>query len=374
MKLAVLGPISPFRGGIARHTTTLARALAAQGGTEVETFSFSRLYPERLYPGESDRDPAAAVPGDLAPTFVLDTLSPASWQRTVRAVLDGRPRAVVIPAWTFFVAPALGSVARGLARRGVRVATVAHNADDHEGAWWKSALMRRQLRASDCVVTHNAPLARAVGRLAPNVPVSVSPHPLYDDYPAPRGRLARRAPVELLMFGLVRPYKGLDLLLDALARLPAGRVHLSVVGEFWNDLDRTEARIAELGIADRVELVPRYVDDAEAAEYFGRADAVVLPYLSASGSGVAALAHWYGCPVVASDVEGLAEAVEPGRTGWLFPLRDVDALAQLLSVDVHPQAKRAMAPHLDALRAQLSWPSFAGHLLQAIEAVPEGPS
>jgi glycosyltransferase involved in cell wall biosynthesis len=232
--------------------------------------------------------------------------------------------------------------------------------------------MRRQLRASDCVVTHNAPLGRAVERLVPDIPVSVSPHPLYDDYPAPRGTLSRRAPVELLMFGLVRPYKGLDVLLDALARLPGGRVHLSIVGEFWTDLGRTEARIAELAIADRVEIVPRYVDDAEAAEFFGRADAVVLPYLSASGSGVIALAHWYGCPVLASRVEGLAEAVEPGRTGWLFPARDADALARLLARDVHPQAKRAMASHLDGLRTRLSWAGFAGNLLRAIEAVPEG--
>ncbi|MEM1346615.1 MAG: glycosyltransferase [Pseudomonadota bacterium] len=374
MKIAVLGPITPFRGGIARHTTALARALAARSDTTLETLSFSRLYPRRLYPGESDRDPEAQPPQDLAPRFVLDTLSPLSWQRTTRALLQAQPEVAVLPAWTFFVAPALGTVARRLARRGVRIVTVAHNAGDHESARWKSAALRYQLGASHQIITHNAPLARALEALAPGVPVSISPHPLYDDYPTPCGLLPRRAPLELLMFGLVRPYKGLDVLLSALARVPAGRVHLSVVGEFWTDLRQTEARLAALGIADRVEIVARYVSDAEAAEYFARADAAVLPYLSASGSGVAALAHWYGRPVVASDVAGLAEAVEPAKTGWLFPAGDAEALARLITEELSPAAHQAMAPHLARLRERLSWAGFAEHLLKAAEAAPAPPS
>ena len=142
----------------------------------------------------------------------------------------------------------------------------------------------------------------------PETPIEVSAHPVYDDYPEPRGTLAREAGLELLFFGLIRPYKGLDLALEALAASGRDDVRLSVVGEFWEGRDQIDALIARLALEDRVTLVPRYVTDAEAAEYFSRSDALVAPYRSATGSGVVALAQWYARPVIASDVPGLAEA------------------------------------------------------------------
>jgi glycosyltransferase involved in cell wall biosynthesis len=198
----------------------------------------------------------------------------------------------------------------------------------------------------------------------PGLPTRVCPHPLYDDYPAAAGSLPRRAGLELLFFGLVRPYKGLDLLLDALALCPDVDLHLSIVGEFWSGLDAARERIARAGLESRVELVPRHVSDAEAAEYFARADALVAPYRAASGSGVLALAQWYGVPVIASDVAGLAEAVDDGRTGWLFPAGDAQALADVLRHRASRAAAQAMAGELAALRDSLTWRRLAEAVLQ----------
>ncbi|MEL6219615.1 MAG: glycosyltransferase, partial [Pseudomonadota bacterium] len=303
MKVVVIGPVAPFRGGISRHTGALARAIGERPGVALRTLSFSRLYPRRLYPGESDRDPDLSPNLALDPSFTLDALDPRSWRRVAVHLTEDPPDLVVMPAWTFFVAPCLGWIARRLSQAGIAVAMIVHNAEDHEAAWWTRRLGRYQLSAAARMVTHNHALADRIKARLPGMPIAVHPHPSYDDYPEPEGLLERRADLELLCFGLVRRYKGLEIALRAVAACRRD-VRLSVVGEFWEGRAETEALIRELGLAERVELVPRYVSDAEASEHFARADAVLAPYLAVSGSGVLALAQHYGRPVVASDLPG----------------------------------------------------------------------
>lgn len=359
MKICVIGPVSPFRSGIARHTTALVRALSARPDTDVSVVSFSRQYPRSLFPGASDIDPAAAQPEGVETRFILDTVNPLSWRRVARAALDSGPDLAVIPAWTFFTAPCLGYLARALRRAGIPVAMVVHNAEDHEAAGWKRRLSRFQLHQATRFVTHNASIAADLHRLVPGVSTVVQPHPVYDDYPKPRGTLQREAGLELLFFGLVRPYKGLDIALTALARARRRDIRLAIVGEFWQGRAETEALISEHGLRDSIELVPRYVADHEAAEYFARADVVVAPYRTATGSGVLALAQWYRRPVIVSDTPGLAETVVHGRNGWIFPVDDAESLSVLLDECVTRQAADAMGPALEQALEVLSWPRFA---------------
>lgn len=363
MRVAIIGPVTPFRSGIARHTTAIACELARRENVDVSIVSFARQYPKFLYPGESEIDPDAQSPEGIEYDFRLDSMNPLSWRVAAQNALSGKPDLAVIPAWTFFLAPCLGFVARALRRRGVPVVMVVHNAEDHESAHWKTALSRFQLRQASRFQTHNAAIAADLQRLVPGIPVVIRPHPVYDDYPQPLGLLPREASLELLFFGLVRPYKGLDIALRALAASGLDDVRLSVVGEFWQGRTETEALIRELGLHDRVELVPRYVSDQEAAEYFARCDALVAPYVSATGSGVLALAQWYGRPVIASDVPGLSQSVIDGGTGWLFPVGDVSALAELLRAEVSRRSAQAMGPALQSVRNDLSWKHFADAIL-----------
>ncbi|MEO1153794.1 MAG: glycosyltransferase family 4 protein [Pseudomonadota bacterium] len=361
MRVAIIGPIAPFRSGIARHTTALARELAGRADVEIKVFSFARLYPKRLYPGERETDPSMSVPAELDTHFTLDTLNPLTWRNGIREVAAWSPDLVVLPAWSFVVAPALGAIARGLRVRGYAVTIIVHNAEDHEAAGWKTALSRFQLRQATRFVTHNAGLDAALDRLMPGIPTDVCPHPVYDDFPPATGALPRRAPLELLFFGLVRPYKGLDIALDALAQASVD-AHLTIAGEFWEGRDETETRIDQLGLRDRVEVVPRYVSDAEAAELFARADALVAPYRSVTGSGVVAMAQWYGLPVIASDLPGFAEVIEDRTTGWLVPVGDVDALATRIE-GITANSAAAMGPAIATARDRLSWARFADVVL-----------
>jgi glycosyltransferase involved in cell wall biosynthesis len=357
MKIALIGPFPPFRSGIARHTRALADALSAYG--DVGRFSFSRQYPKWLFPGESDRDENAPVAGA---DYCIDSIDPLSWRRTLTQVQAFAPDIAVIPAWTFFVAPALGFLARALRRDGVRVVSIVHNAADHEAAAWKSWLLKGQIRAADAIVTHTASLADTVRDIAPDARTEVSPHPLFS-YPAAKGTLPRRARLELLTFGLQRPYKGAGVLVDAMARCRNANVALSIVGEFWNGEEALRALIGSHRLDDRIELVPRYVADEEAAEYFHRADIVVLPYTQVTGSGVAPLAFHYRKPVIASDLEGFRDMIEEGVTGWRVPAGDPDALAAVIKARAEAGDAALLHPGIEAACARLSWSAFARTVL-----------
>lgn len=366
MKITMVAPVPPFRGGIARHSHALARALAERTGVDITLETFARLYPRRLYPGTDDRDPDGAKVSGMTVRTDLDCINPFSWRRVADRIVGERPDLVVMPAWTFFVAPALASIARRLRREDIPVLAMVHNVGDHEESGWKRMLIDRQLRAADMFMTHNDELADMLRERLGDVPVAVNPHPMFDDFPAARGTLERRAPLELLFFGLVRPYKGLDVALDALARPGLEHVRLTVAGEFWQRLEETRDRIGWLGLEERVDLIPRYVPDAEAAELFARADAVLLPYRKASASGVIPLARHYRKPVVASRIAGLMDQVEFGEDGWLFEVGDSAALADLLG-QIDRESVERMEVGLERAAERLGWDVFAARLIALAE-------
>lgn len=323
-RIALIGPVLPFRGGIAQHTTELARALAER--SELVLLSFSRLYPAAIFPGGSDRDPALVGHAEPGARYVLDTLGPRTWTRAAHEVVAAAADALVLPWWTFYFAPCFLSIARRVRVAGIPVVFVCHNVTDHEAAWWKRAAARAVLGCGAAWVVHTSGEARELASLLPGAEAVVSPHPTHDRFPPAAGVLARRAGLELLFFGFVRPYKGLDVLIEAMGMLRGEDVRLTVAGEAWKGMDATLERVRELGVEDLVEFDTRYLPDEEVAELFERADVVVLPYRSATGSGVVPVAYNYRRPVVVTAVGGLPEVVEDGRTGRIVPPEDPVAL------------------------------------------------
>ncbi len=365
MKIAVIGPVPPFRSGVAKHTGELAKALSAHG--EVRTISFSRQYPGLLFPGEDDRDLRTRRNAPDETEYELDSISPISWRRVASDLAEWKPDLAVLPAWTFFTAPGLTYVSNALRKAGTHVVSVVHNAVDHEGAGWKRALLTRQILASDSAVTHNRGLAEAIAGFAPDLPVAVCPHPLFD-FPEPKGLLRRRAKLELLMFGLIRPYKGADLLVEAMGELAGEDVCVSIVGEMWGDGAALMRQIAASPASEQIELVPEFQSDEYAAEYFARADIVVLPYRHVTGSGVVPVAMRYARPVIASDLPGFRETVVPGVTGWLAHPQDTGHLASLIRERLERGDAGALRPGLMAARERMTWPRFARAVLVSARA------
>jgi len=309
--------------------------------------SFLRQYPERFFPGKTQLADGPAL-GGTRPALggtrpaqrLLDTLDPRTWRRTARRVADDGGEVAVFKYWMPFFAPALGTVARGLRRRGVRVVAVVDNALPHERRPGDRWLARYVLGACDGLIVMSDQVRGDVEALGVGGRIVQIGHPTYDFFGEALDRGAARsalglpldAPV-LLFFGFIRRYKGLHILLNAMpairARLPDAR--LVVSGEFYADEDELRARAAQLGLLEGDEPAVRfdadYIADDRVATYFSAADVVVQPYVSATQSGVAGIAFHFGRPLVVTDVGGLAETVPHERAGLVVPPEDPAALA-----------------------------------------------
>jgi len=357
-RIAIIGPLPPLRGGISEFGLRLHRALV--GICAPHTFAFSRQYPALLYPGPSDRNPDAEAIDDSGVAYTLDSMNPFTWLATARAALKTRPLALVVQWWTVFWWPAFYIIARFVRRRGTPVILLCHNMVDHEGAAWKRFLSARMMRQADAFVVHSTEHRQQIERQFPGRPIMFAPIPAYHEHPPSSTSLPKRGRLELLFFGFIRPYKGLDVLLDALELLQDEDVYLTVAGEAWNDSERTIARLRRME-SEKIELHIEFVSDSSAAALIERADAVVLPYLAASGSAVTALAYNFDTPVIASRIGGLCDAVVEGQTGVLFRAGDAHDLAEAIR-NIDRDKLAAMTSSVASYRSQNGWGAYAGKL------------
>ena len=201
-----------------------------------------------------------------------------------------------------------------------------------------------------------------LAKLLPKANISVHPIPLFDSFPNPTKIIPRLSPTEFLFFGFIRPYKGLDVLLEAVTLLKDCDFHLTVVGEFWRD-ERWATRFVERsGLGGKVEFVPRYVSDVEAAEYFARTDAVILPYRTATSSAVISLAYHYNKPVIASEVGGLPDVIEHGATGLLVKPGSPHDLAEALKTAIKNPGWYKVE-RITLIKDRLTWDTFVTGVL-----------
>ena len=355
-KVMVIGPVLPFRGGIAQHTTLLSRAFAASHDSQV--LSFKRLYPMMLFPGESDRDPDYQGHVEANTEYLLDSMNPLTWWRAIKKIRQVQPDVVLMPWWTLFLGPLFAYIAWSLKRNGIEVVFFCHNVLDHEEAAWKRSLTRLVLTQGNRYVVHTQIDEARLRELVPAARIAVHPHPIYNQFPEPKRQLTRRAGLELLFYGFVRPYKGLDNLIESMGLLKGEDVFLTVAGEFWVGRERIQERVVELGIESQIEISPRYHSDEETAELFTRADAVVLPYKSATGSGVVPIAYHYNRPVIVTRVGGLPDVVLDGETGRIVSQNDVNALAVAIR-EMSEASCIAMHPKIREFKQTLTWESLA---------------
>ena len=349
MRIAIVGPTHPYKGGIAQYTTELAHRLN-KSGHHVRIESWSHQYPRLLYPGQlTVATPERPVYPDTV--RLLSWRRPDSWFRRGRAIRASGADLVVLVVASPVQMPAyrcLLTTLRG-GRNRPQVVAQCHNVLPHERRAIDVRLMRSVLGRVDLVLVHsqeqgdvarelvNVPVT--VERMAPMVVASAVGH-------EPDPTVHRR----LLFFGLVRPYKGLDVLLRALAAGPSD-VSLVVAGEFWGGVGPTEKLVAELGISGRVDLRPGYVDAEDVPALFRDVDALGLPYRSATASFNAYLGFEHGVPVIASRVGTLPDDVRDGVDGLLCEPDDVESLASALSVfysDDTPSRLRAKVLGPDA--------------------------
>lgn len=336
LRIAVVGPVYPYKGGITHYTGLLARHLALTH--EVQVFSFSLQYPRFIYPGEEQRDYADDSFKIDGTRYLLNSVNPFTWLRTAAAISRFAPDLVIIPWWNPFFGPAFATVAllSKLFSR-AKVLFLIHNVLPHERLPFDRLITTFTLNRGDFYIAQSCENETALLELLPDPVYRKALLPTYstsgpNDLGLEEARRNLKLPAGkkiMLFFGFVREYKGLIYLIEA---LPAIREKLPdtmllVVGDFHHDKEKYLQRIEELGVGSMVEIRDGYIPDREVGGYFSAADLVVLPYASATQSGIVQIAFGAGRPVVVTSVGGLPEVVEDGRTGFVVPPKDVPALA-----------------------------------------------
>jgi glycosyltransferase involved in cell wall biosynthesis len=355
--VCVVGPVAPYRGGIAQYTDSLVSAFRSTN-QPVVAFSFKRQYPAFLYPGETDKSAEAHFQNDTR--YTLDSNNPVTWFRAAKEIASTRPKIVYISWWTIFWQPAFMLMTRYLQKKGVKVIYLCHNVYDHDASALKKALTKRLIRYAGGYLVHSREQEVLLREITPDAPILVRQHPVYDIFPKPTTKRDTSAKLKLLFIGLIRPYKGLDVLLEAIEKTPASdrkNMEFSVVGEYWGDKEELAERLDDLEIKHEL----RFVSDQEMVDYIARSDAVVLPYKSATGSGIIPVSYYCGKPVVATNVGGLAEVVKDGKTGWLTKPGDAADLSGTLR-KLSTEKCRSMSVDIKAWVKENSWEAMAASL------------
>lgn len=372
-RIVLVGPMYPYRGGIAHLSETMAACLLERGH-KVHAITFTRQYPAPLFPGRTQYETGTKLERAVVADRLIDTINPFSWWRAAGRIQELGAEVVIFRYWIPFFAPVFGTIARILARKNIQSIVVVDNALPHERRPGDVVLGRYFFGAMQGCVAMSSAVDRDLDQLRVSCSRALAPHPVYDSFGKPSDRakarekmgLAKDLPV-ILFFGFVRRYKGLHVLLES---MPAVRdalpdVRLLVAGEFYDDEEPYQEKVKSLDLQNQVKLVNQYIPKDGVADYFAAADVVVQPYLSATQSGVAQVAYQFEVPIITTDVGGLAEIVPHEEAGLIVPPNDAAALAKAIVRYFVNNMQASLTVGVRRQKRSLGW----DQLLDAIESV-----
>ncbi|AMM50510.1 glycosyl transferase family 1 [Rufibacter sp. DG15C] len=359
--IVMIGPAYPFRGGIAAFNERLAQTWQAMGHT-VEIITFTVQYPSFLFPGKSQFSDEPAPKGLLI-NRKLNSINPLSWIKVGLEIKYKRPDILFVRFWLPFIGPSLGTVARLVkANKHTKVIALTDNVIPHEHRLGDKLLTQYFVDSCDGFVSMSDSVTKDLAKFTSQKEILFQPHPIYDVFgPAIDKQLARKQlgllkKRYILFFGFIRAYKGLDLLLEALAdsRLKELCVNLVVAGEYYEAADRYVTIIEKNHLSERVYLNTEYIPDSKVAAYFSATDIVVQPYKTATQSGVTQIAYHYNKPMVVTNVGGLPEIVPHGKVGYVVNVNPKEIADAIVDYYIN-ERESEMVNNIKEEKKRFSW-------------------
>jgi len=370
MKIAYLSTFYPYRGGIAQFNAALYKALAKKH--EMKAFTFTRQYPELLFPGKTQYAEQGDTDGDVNALRVLDSVNPLTYGKTAKAILQFKPDMMITKYWMPYFAPSLGTVAGILKKQGVFNVSILDNVIPHEKKFYDKMLTQYFVNRNNAFMAMSRSVADDLLTFNPQAKHALHPHPIFDFGEHINKQTAKEKlglnPNDsyMLFFGFIRRYKGLDLLLEAIsdARIKNRNVKLIVAGEYYEDAAYYNDKIKEYGIGEKVVLRTEYIPSDMVKYYFCAADIIVQPYRSATQSGVTQIAYHFEKPMLVTDVGGLSEIVPHGKVGYVVQ-PNAPAIADAIN-DFYANSREAQfSANVNDEKKRFQWDSFA----EAIEGL-----
>ena len=325
MKIAILGPAFPYRGGIANFSERLANEFL-QSNDEVHLFTFKMMYPDFIFPGKTQY---AETPLHFPLTITrnINSVNPLNW-RNVGKQLQQQNFDLILVAYSIpFLGPSLGRIAR-IAKKNkhTKIISIIHNLNPHEKRIGDSVLSNYFLNSCDAHLALSKKVEEDILAKDKVHPVIYYPHPVYDNFGEIIDKKQSKNKLQLdentsyiLFFGLIREYKGLDLLLHAMAssKLKNENIKLIIAGEFYSDIEKYQTIIKENGIENNVLIYNQFIPDNEVNTYFSASDLVVQPYKHATQSGITQICYHFNKPMIVTNVGGLPETVPNNIVGYV---------------------------------------------------------
>lgn len=365
MRIAILSSFYPLRGGISQFNAAMLAELGKCH--DVKAFSFSVQYPGFLFPGKTQyvtpEDEAMPVDAEA----ILSTVNPFSWIKTARRIKEWKPDLLIMKYWMSWFAPSLGYVAR---HAGCKSVVVLDNVIPHEPHFFDKPLTKYFLNSCTGFVSMSESVEKDLLTLRPDAPHILKTHPLYSHFGArlPKEEACRTLGIPsdkktLLFFGLIREYKGLDILLEAFRDLPED-YQILVAGEPYGSFDKYQAIIDTLPGKDRVHLFTDYVRDSMVKVFFSASDLAVLPYRSATQSGISSVALNFDLPMVVTDVGGLASTIGSRGTGIVAPVPSPEAIRkEILRYFADTSVQENCMEAIAREKKRLGWDAFMDTVL-----------
>ena len=386
VRIGIVGTSWPYRGGLAAFNERLARQFMSEGH-EVEIFTFTLQYPDFLFPGKTQYS-SESKPQGLTIHRVLNSCNPFNWIRVGRRLRREAPDLLIVCYWMAFFAPAYSIIERIVRRnKKTRCIALVHNMLPHEPTILDKLFAPFFVQSTDAFVALSKSVLKDIEMIekksthhTSNItykPKVYFPHPIYDHYGERMSKedacQALQLPASkqyMLFFGLVRAYKGLDILLDALAlvkdQLPD--LQLIIAGEFYEDEQKYWQQISDNSLTDRVIVRNEFIPDADLRKYFGAADLIVQPYKSATQSGVTQVAFHFEKPILVTNVGGLGEIVHDHQMGYACePDAQVIAANLLDYFTQHRQA--AYTAYLKQEKQKYAWSKMTEAFMQTLASL-----
>ena len=369
LNIVIIGPAYPLRGGLASYNQLLAKKFQ-EAGHQVKIVTFSLQYPQVFFPGKTQysSDPP---PEGLDIEVSLNSVNPLNWIKLGRKLKKQAPDLVIFRYWIPFMGPCLGVIGRMIKSNGkTRVVAITDNIVPHERRWFDAPVTNFFLKSCHGFVCMSRAVMKDLESHALDKPTKFNPHPMYENFgpKLDKGEAREKLGLDedgnyLLFFGFIRKYKGLDLLLEAMAdeRLAELNVQLIVAGEYYEDPKPYLDIIRHHQIGTRILEHTQFIADSQVREYFCAADMVVQTYKDATQSGVTQIAYYYDRPMLVTNVGGLAELVPDGKVGYVCPV-EVSSISDALYDFYSNQREGEMSAAVSVEKEAFSWDSMIASL------------
>lgn len=362
MKLVLIGPTYPFKGGISHYTTLLHDHLAKKH--QVKFFCFSRRYPKIIFPGNPSFDKSKnKIKPNRRAQRIIDWANPLSWFLVAWKIRKFKPDLVIFPWWIWCWAIPFTTISfLTKILTGAKILFLCHEVRGHHPNWWKNILIWMTLVTGDYYFCHSKADFKRLNQMFLKTKVKRIALPTCDVFKSNpvNQRMARKilgiSGNSILIFGLVRPYKGLKYLIEALPQiLKKVQLNLLIVGEFWEERRKYQKLIEKYQVTNQVKIINGYVPNEMVGVYFSAADLVILPYISAGGTGVTQLAFSFKKPVIGTKVGDLPEVISHGRRGLVVPPRSSKKLAKAIIKSYQKKLIPVFRKYIVSDRHLFSW-------------------